>query len=86
MFSARELQARKSSERDVFLVPRNSHKSVFNGVRLTNSRAILVPVEFERNYEVPIGPYIKFIEEAIHNYRKNVSSSKHLPFIYCSIV
>ncbi len=51
-----------------FLVARDCHKSVFDGLRLTNSAATLLPSGVQDEYKISLGPNIEDIASALTDY------------------
>lgn len=47
------------------LIQRNSHKSIFNGLRLAGGIPVFIPPRFDPNYGVPLGPTVEEVERAL---------------------
>jgi arginine/lysine/ornithine decarboxylase len=74
MFSVLQLQKifTKTNNKSTFLIPRNSHKSVFDGLKLTDSNAFLLPVIVENTFQVPAGTDISVLETAVLKFKDEV--------------
>ena len=55
-----------------FLVSRDAHKSVFDGLKLTQSEAILLPYVTEKDFGVSLGIDRNQLEETVRNQHTQV--------------
>jgi len=61
------------SDSPVFLIGKDSHKSVYDGLSLGQCDAVLLPCEHDREFGVPLGVSIQSIEAAIKEYKSRVA-------------
>ena len=69
----KRLYAIVNPHKKILLVPRDSHKSVFDAVRLFNIDVILLPVEIEPNFEVSLGCVLDPLQQALNQHGSKVS-------------
>lgn len=60
----------------IFLIDRNAHKSVFDGLTLANTGAIVLPVLIDQNFQVPLGIDILELEAALEESKERVKAIK----------
>ena len=62
-----------STDSPIFLIGRDSHKSVYDGLSLGQCDAVLLPCEFDQEFGVPLSVNIQSIETAIKEYKNRVA-------------
>lgn len=75
MFALKSLYQRANSFRfnpGIFLITRNAHKSVFDGLKLLDCASIILPVEMDDEYQIPLGVESAVLEEMLQLYEGKV--------------
>ncbi|RYH26462.1 hypothetical protein EON65_14555 [archaeon] len=70
-----------------FLIARDAHKTVFDGLALCDSRALLLPVEIDKLFQVSLGVDVGQLMDMIGQHHSEVNTQNHSSIdIYFSYV
>jgi hypothetical protein len=86
--AARMFRSRRQPRqpRSMFLVCRDAHKSVFDGLRLCDSGAILLPYELDTDFQVSLGTPLQLFLDAIEQHYEEARVPTYAKYIYLHLL